>query len=44
MTAGHLVFGAHFLLILIMDHATESGPTRFGFPRLISAGPIRVAT
>ncbi len=44
MTAGHLIFGAHFVLMIFMRKATESGPTRFGFPRLNPLNPIGATT
>jgi hypothetical protein len=31
MTLGHLVFAAHFFLIVFGRKTVESGPTRFGF-------------
>ena len=34
MTLGHLVFAAHFFLMVFSRKTSEAGPTRFGFPRL----------
>ncbi len=34
MLLGHLVFGAHFFLMMLSRKTQEAGATRFGFPRL----------
>jgi cytochrome c oxidase cbb3-type subunit 1 len=34
MTLGHLVFAAHFFLIVFGRKRIETGPTRFGFPAI----------
>jgi hypothetical protein len=34
MTLGHLVFGAHFFLMMFSQKTHEAGATRFGFLRM----------
>jgi hypothetical protein len=39
MTLGHLVFGTHFLLMMLSQRTHEVGATRFGFLR-VSRGDV----
>jgi cytochrome c oxidase cbb3-type subunit 1 len=43
MTLGHLVFGAHFALMLLTRRSGELGPTRFGLPFTTAVATARIS-